>query len=831
MGKGSLEEVLEELGTDLERGLSEEEVRRRLEKYGPNELPEKKVHPLIKFLSYFWGPIPWMIEAAAILSFISHDMEDFIIIVLLLLLNAVVEFWQEHKAENVIEYLRRKMAVKARVLRDGEWRLVDARELVPGDVVRIRLGDIVPADVVIAEDVEISVDESALTGESLPVTKGKGDVIYSGSIVKRGEALAVVVKTGMNTYFGRAVQLVSKAETTSELQKAILKIGNFLILTALVLTALIFAVGVFIQGHPWTYMLKYVLVLTVASIPAALPAVLTITMAIGAMELARKQAVVTKLVSIEELAGVDVLLSDKTGTLTKNKLEVGKVTPMGGYTERDVIFYAALASREEDKDPIDTAILEKAKEMGLEGELRKWRQVEFVPFDPTIKRTEATVTDGKVVFRVMKGAPQVILDLAEAPSHVRAFVEKTVEEMAQNGFRAIVVAVQRGDYPEVVGVIPLYDPPREDAKEAVSLIQRMGVAVKMITGDHEAIARFIARVLGIGDRIRTVEEIEKLPEEEKAKVIEETDAFARALPEHKFMLVSSLQERGHLVAMTGDGVNDAPALKKANCGIAVANATDAARAAASIVLLEPGIRVIADAIQVARKIFQRMESYVIYRITETIRVLIFMALSILVFGFYPVTATMIILLALLNDVPILMIAYDNVEVPKRPARWKPKKTFLLSLAIGISGVISSFLLLGLALWWYATTHGVTLPELLSEIIHAGPNNAAGSAALAFIQTLIFLKLVVAGHSTLFITRSRRWFWQRPWPSRRLLSAILITDIIGTILAALGILMAPIGWKVALFVWAYAIAWMFINDAVKQYVGRKLGLDVEEEVTG
>ena len=797
--KQSIDEVIRRLRTSPETGLSSEEAKRRLKIIGPNEIPEKKVHPVIKFLRYFWGPIPWLIEIAAAISFMIHHWVDFYIILGLLITNSVVGFWEEHKAENIIEYLKKKLSLTARVLRDGKWQVIPARELVPGDIVRIRLGDIVPADLKLIEGEYLMVDESILTGESLPVEKKVGDVAYSGSIVKRGEMTGVVIATGLKTFFGKTVELVQKAKTVSKYQKLIINIGNYLIiLTILLVTAM--AIEEIMRGVDFLELLKFSLVLVVAAIPAALPAVLSITMAIGAYELAKKQAIVTKLVAVEELAGVDTLCADKTGTLTKNKLTVSDPVPVAGnYNKKDVILYAALASREEDKDPIDLAVLEALEKYGLTEEYKKYKQLQFKPFDPVRKRTEALVEGPQGErFMVAKGAPQVILKLVNADDNLRDKVMITVDEYAKHGYRMIGVARTAGNEESkwiYVGLIPLFDPPREDAKETIQYLKKMGISVKMITGDHVAIAREIAKMLGIGTRIYTIDQLMEAKPEDAVKLALKADGFAEVYPEHKYMIVEALQRAGRTVAMTGDGVNDAPALKKADVGIAVSNATDAARAAAAIALLAPGISVIKDAIMTARKIFKRMYSYVVYRITETIRILFFVTLAIMILKLYPITPVMIILLALLNDLPILAIAYDNVKIPEKPAKWDLKLILTVSTILGLLGVGTSFLLLWLSLAYLA------LP-------------------VAMVQTFVFLKLAVAGHLTIFVTRTEGPFWSIR-PGSWLLITAIITKVAATIIAMMGLgLMYPLSPFFTALLWGYALAWFIVADQIKLLVYRK-----------
>ncbi len=770
-------------------GLKQVEAKKRLTQYGANEIEEKKTNQFLKFLTYFWGPIPWMIEVAVILSALDRHWPDFGIILLLLFANAVVGFWEEHQAGNAIAALKGKLAMNARVKRDGKWITLEARELVPGDVIRLRLGDIVPADARLLEESPVEVDQSSLTGESLPVTRKLGDAVFSGSIIRQGEADALVYATGANTFFGKTAQLMQGEHTSSHFQIAVLKIGNYLILLAMILVILIIAVALF-RGDRMLATLQFALVLTVAAIPVAMPTVLSVTMAVGAKILAGKEAIVTRLAAIEELAGVDVLCSDKTGTLTQNKLTLGEPFTVNHVAADQVILCAALASRAEDEDTIDKAVLEGLK---TAQDVSSYKVLHFQPFDPVNKRTEVTVkgADG-TEFKTTKGAPQVILSLSKNSMEIRSNVENAINDFAERGFRSLGVAQtdSKGDW-QFLGILPLFDPPREEASETIVNAKEMGVKVKMVTGDQVAIARETAKKLGMGTDILDANSFGTTKHHETGQLadsIQNADGFAQVFPEHKYHIVDVLQKLGHIVGMTGDGVNDAPALKKADCGIAVSGATDAARAAASIVLMTPGLSVIVDAIKESRKIFQRMNSYAIYRIAETLRVLLFMTLAILVFNFYPLTPVMIVILALLNDGAILSIAFDNVHYSEKPEVWNMRMVLGVATVLGVIGVVSAFGLFYLG----------------ERVFHLDR---------AHIQSLMYLKLSVAGHLTIFLTRTRGPFWSTR-PARILSSAVFGTQIIATLIAVYGLFMTPIGWRWALFVWSYALVWFLVNDRLK-----------------
>ncbi len=777
-------------------GLSAQEAARKLAETGPNALPEEKTALWLRFLKFFWGPIPWMIEVAAVLSAVVRHWTDLIVICALLLFNAVIGFWQERKAQNALEALKSQLALKARVCRDGRWQEIPARELVPGDLVRVRLGDVIPADIELQEGDYLSVDQSALTGESLPVDKQSGDTAYSGSTAKQGEMTGTVTATGGRTAFGKTAALVEKAGGVSHFQKAVLHIGDYLIFLSLGLVAILIIIELF-RGEPPLELIQFALILTVASIPVAMPAVLSVTMAVGALALSRMKAIVSRLASIEELAGIDVLCSDKTGTLTQNKLKLGEPAPAANIEPAQVVLMAALTCEPDTSDAIDRAIVDGLDDKAA---LEQYQQKRFKPFDPVRKRADAEVEgpDGQA-FTVTKGAPQVIMDLAGLKNEEREATDQAVNEFAGKGFRTLGVARQEKDHWQFLGLLPLFDPPREDSRETLEHAREHGITVKMVTGDNLAIGKQIAGELGLGANLIAADENfgQDSATEEFADRVEQADGFAQVFPEHKFRIVKALQSRGHLVGMTGDGVNDAPALKQADAGIAVSGATDAARAAASLVLTAPGLSVIVNAVEQARRIFERMNSYAIYRIVETIRIMIFVVAAMVAFNFYPITAIMIILLAFFNDLPIMTISIDNTWLDPKPVRWNMPRVLTVATVLGLVGVVETFGLLVIA----------------RDGLHMG---------IPQIQSLIFLKLVVAGHMTLFVVRSRRHFFRRPWPSPWLIGALFTGEILATLLVVHPFgLLAPITWAQAGIVWAYALAWIPIEDWAKMAVYRHI----------
>ncbi|MEM3204027.1 MAG: plasma-membrane proton-efflux P-type ATPase [Saccharolobus sp.] len=773
MTNDEVTKLLHDFNTSLD-GLSSNEVESRLKKYGFNEVREKKRSPIIAFLLKFWGPVPWMLEVTAILTFFLQRYLDMYIILFLLIFNSIIGFIQEHRAENAVELLKNKLNVMAKVKRDGKWIVTPARNLVPGDLIIVRIGDIVPADIKIIEG-QVLVDQSVLTGESQPVDKGHMETLYSGSIVKRGEAKGIVIATGDKTYFGKTTQLVQSAKAESHIQNIIMKIVKYLVVidVILVIALTVFAI---ISGINIAETLPFSLVVLIASVPVALPATFTIAMALGAEELSKKGILVTRLSAAEDVASMDVLNLDKTGTLTENKLRVGDPIPCKGYTKEEVVSLAVLASDESTQDPIDLAVIEKAREMGI---VPQFNRIHFEPFDPIKKRTEALVTTPTGNMLVMKGAPQVIKELANVD---KEWFEKQVDSLAARGFRTIAIAVGGKDKLNIVGLLPLYDRPRSDSAKFIQEIKELGISPKMITGDNACIAVEVAKELGIGDKVCNVREITKM-----GKLVEECQIFAEVFPEDKYSIVKTLQANGHIVGMTGDGVNDAPALKQAEVGIATYNATDVAKASASMVLTHEGLVDIVEAIKTGRKIYQRMLTYTMNKIIKTLQVVIFLTLSFFITKFFVTTPFDVILLLFFNDFVTMSIATDNVRYSKTPERWNVNKIVKSSLIIASLVILESFFIL-----W------------LSLAINLSHNE---------IHTAIFDTLVFTGQFTIYLIRERGRLWSSI-PSKPLLISSIADIIVVVLISSFGILITPISLWFILSILAITFMFTFLFDEIK-----------------
>ena len=741
-----------------------------------------------------------MIEAAALMSLLVRDWVDLTIILALLLFNAILGFSHEHEAANALDALKSSLAEEAHALRDGKWQSVLAKSLVPGDVVRIKLGDVVPADLKLCEGDYIDSDQSALTGESLPVSKKVGDIAYSGSIVKKGAMTGVVTGTGTKTFFGRTASLVQTAGTKSHFAQANELIGDVLIVLALVLALILVAVQLK-RGDNLMRIGEFALLLLVAAIPVAMPAVLSITMAMGAKVLALEKVIVSRLEAIEELAGIDTLFSDKTGTLTQNKLTLGDPVVWGSATAADVIVAGALASKLEDKDPIESAIFAAVKDSNATA---SYEQTAFIPFDPVAKRSEATIKDtGGLIFKVSKGMPPVIFKLANLSPEDTKKALSIVNEFAEKGYRTLATARTNDNGAWVLlGVLPMFDPPREDSKETIARAAGYGVTVKMVTGDDVAIGRTVAEELGLGSHIVAAsdvftEEVGKGdPPLQLAERVCKAQGFARVFPEHKWAIVRSAQMLGRIGGMTGDGVNDAPALKQADVGIAVSGATAAARAAASLILTAPGLSVIIRGIEEARRTFERMMGYAYYRITMTLTIMFVVVIAMVMYDFQALTPIMIIALALLDDIPVMLIASDNANVSPRPSKWDLNRVLITSAILSVVGFLQSY---GLVTHMHRVMH-LPLPQ---------------------IQTGVFMQLVIGGHLLLFSVRARGPFWKPPLPSAKLFWAIIGTQLFAAFMAARGWLVPAISWRLIGFIWVYNLVWLFIEDIVKLLIHRRI----------
>lgn len=756
--KMEIDELIKKLNADVNKGLSTDEVGKRIKTYGYNEVPEKKPNPYLSFGKKFWGLTAWMLEAVIVLSVILNKMIDMYVIIALLLLNAVLGFFQEQRASKAVDALKKQLRVNARTLRDGKWQLIPARELVPGDIVRVRAGDFVPADLKLL-DGQIEVDQSALTGESLTVSKTKSDMLFSGSIVKSGESNSLVVLTGNKTYFGKTTELVQVAKPRLHTEDVISAIVKWLLVIVGVALAVAFVVAISV-GIDLFDVISLALVLLASSIPVALPAMFTISMAIGSMELVKRGVLVTRLSASEDAATMDTLCSDKTGTITMNKLSVAGVIPMNGVDENTALMYGALASQEANHDAIDLAFLGAAsdRKISFEG----FTQKSFTPFDPKTRRTEAMIEKDGKTFKVVKGAVNIIADLVGAD--VNALNQQT-NEYAVKGYRTLAVAMGEDEKSlKIVGLIALYDMPRPDAKKLISELENLGISVKMLTGDALPIAKETARQVGLSDSITASKEFEKFVEEDPdkaAEIAEKSDGFAEIYPQDKYSIVKSLQKRGRIVGMTGDGVNDAPSLKQAEVGIAVSNATDVAKGAASVVLTGEGLGNIVDLVKVGRQIYQRILTWIFNKVVKTFQIVVFVVVAFLLTGRFIVSAFDVVLLLFVIDFVTLSISTDNARWSKTPDTWN------------ITGLVKSSIILGIL---------VVLESLAILYIGLGPLGISKDYEL--LKTFSFSILFYFGMMTVFVVRERGHFWNS-FPSKSLFYITLIDMIVVALLVTFG----------------------------------------------
>jgi len=781
-----------------EKGLSSTEVKKRIAELGYNEVAEKKESPLFEFLSHFWGPIPWLLEIATIICYLIGNHFDAFVLASLVVVNGCVAFYNEHDSKKALQLLKRKLTIKARALRNGTWETLDARELAPGDMIMVGLGDVVPADAKILSG-EISADQAALTGESLPVELREGDVIFTGSVVKRGEVKCVVVNTGMRTYFGKTVELVNIAKPKSKTEEIMFTLSR----NVSYIGALLFLI---VLGYAAMEDIKPVVLLTFAvlfiggGIPAALPMMFTISQAKGATDLSKRNILVTKLDSLESAASVEVLCLDKTGTITMNELEVREAVPLGTkFSANEVLALAALASSEGSKDAIDSAVLGAAKAKGAS--LPGCKQLSYKPFEPATKRAEGVISKKGKKFLVMKGAPQMILSLCKsATKQQKDALAKAVESFSKKGCRALAVACS--DFNNfgkltLAGVIGLGDPLRPDSAETIAALREAGIKPIMITGDNISVAREIAMQAGIGEKIVRISEIKSLPGDAQADAILSCDGIAEIYPEDKFWVVKTLQSKGKVVGMTGDGVNDAPALKQAELGIAVSNATDVAKAAASVVLTEPGTKEILESVRVSREAFQRMLTWTLKKISRAIQFMLILMVGLFIFKDVIVSINGLVFMMIINDFLTMTLAIDNSRATRMPNRWELKSITRASVFMGMIFFLIELAVLYMGIAWFGL-------------------------ALDGVQTLMLLSLVYTGQLGIYIIRERGHFWQS-WPHKYVAITLWFAIVALSLFALFGLGMTAVPMHQVLLTFAVCAAAIFLADFPKHWVYKRLGI--------
>lgn len=788
----TIDEVLEVLET-IPKGLSLEEANNRIKTIGPNDIEEIKKNKLLDFLRRYWGPMPWMLEFAIILTLILGHYTESIIIFLLLTMNAVIGYRQSQNSQKAVHLLKKNLEIRVKVYRDGELILVEAKEIVPGDVIILKRGDLVPADIKILEG-KLSIDESSLTGESLPKDIHDSDIIYSSSIVKIGEAKGIVINTGTSTYFGKTVELVKIAKPKSKQVELMLDIVKYMMYLGIFASVVVSIYGIYIDKDI-LFILSLVVIFLIGAIPVALPAVLTIVQAVGAIELSKKGVLVTRLDSIEDGASIDIFCFDKTGTITENNLTVADSVAFNNYCKEDVIRLATLASISDSMDAIDLSIINYAKKEKID--LSDYQMISYEHFNPESKKIQAVVSiDGKNI-KIIKGAAQTIMGLCdhisgicqmESLNHIRDFSEK--------GSRTIAVAIADDENLErfdLVGFLAIADPPRADSRNMIEEISKLGIKCLMLTGDSLAIAKEIAGKVGIGSRIIRMIDLENLEHKEQLKLIEESDGFAEVYPEDKYNIVKLLQENGHVVGMTGDGVNDSPALKQADLGTAVSDATDVARASASIVLTEPGLSEIIDAVKISRKTYQRMLTWVINKITKVVEVVVLFSVGFIWTRDIVISLLGMSLLVFANDFVTMSIATDNVISTDSPNNWDIRNLMKASFLLGISFALVDLLIIYV---------GIKIFQL--DFLR--------------IQTLVMLSLVFNTQFRILMVRERGHFWSSV-PNRYLLTINILAILIFILIASLGIFIPELLFSQVLITLGIIFILMIILDFIKFYIFR------------
>ena len=789
----SIPDTIAKLQVNPDIGLTAAGVDTSRKMYGYNEVALKKEHPVLIFLKKFWGISAWMLELIMVLSAALKKFSDFAVVGALLVINAVLSFAQEKRAAGVVEALRKRLQVSARVLRDGKWQVVPARELVPGDIVRVRSGDIIPADVKLLTG-GLNADESALTGESKDVDKAHGAVLSSGSLVRRGEGNGVVILTGAKTYFGRTTDLVQKAHPKLHIEAVVSRVVRWLFVIVGVLLCVVAALSV-IRGAPLLEMVPLMLVLLMSAVPVALPVMFTVSMAVGSKELAKRGVLVTRMSASEDAATMDVLCVDKTGTITMNQLAVTGVIPLEHATETEVLFAGALASQEANQDPIDLAFLAAANERHIFDDVPKVTPVSFEPFDAKNRRTEAVVEQSGQRLRVMKGATRTIAEACGLQPSAIELLEESVSAAAAKGYRTLAVA--RGPEaatPSLLGLVSLYDPPRPDAKQLIAELEGLGVSVKMLTGDALPVALEIGKGVGLPNirRVADLKAAGALAGNKTVELLSSTDGFAEVYPEDKYIVVKHLQAAGHVTGMTGDGVNDAPALRQAEVGIAVSSGTDVAKSAASVVLTEAGLTNIVALVEQGRTIYQRILTWIINKISRTILKASFVAIAYIVTGKFVVSAFAMLLLVFMTDFAKISLATDNVRPSKKPETWNIGGFITVSVMLGVAMVAETLFLLWIG-WSYF-------------------NLATDNSALYTFSFLILLYFAVF---SVVSARERSWFWAT-MPSRMFLWALAADAFTGSVLTFVGLPgLKPLPWWQMLAIFIYSlVACLGVNDALK-----------------